>query len=99
MTKLRPGTECIPDPTICSQARLSTPEAIGASTVEVTNGCPSAWHRNRAKRVILSLQISETEANNPDARRVCMNWSTTGPGLANDHWKRPGEFGFDGSVI
>jgi hypothetical protein len=27
-----------------------------------------------------------------------MNWSTTGPGPANDHWKRPGDVGFDESV-
>ena len=26
-----------------------------------------------------------------------MNWFTTGPGLAKDHWKTTGELGFDGS--
>ena len=27
-----------------------------------------------------------------------MNWLTTGPGPANDHWKDAGELGLDGSV-
>jgi len=43
-------------------------------------------------------QISDTEANSPDARRVSMNWSTTGLGPANDHWKIPGALGSEGTV-
>jgi len=44
-------------------------------------------------------QTSFTEAKNPDARSVWMNWSTIGPGLAKDHWNTYGAVGSSGLVV